>query len=71
MIIYEDDCVGCPQGCIDCGRKRVPHLYCDKCDEEFDDETLYDVDGIMLCANCILETFQTIRQTGKTMHDYE
>ena len=37
MILYEmeSDCVGCPQGCINCGRReKTPHLedfVCDCC----------------------------------------
>ncbi len=52
MRRYENDCVGCPQGCINCGRKSVLHLYCDRCEEEV--ETLYTIDGNEeLCEDCL------------------
>lgn len=40
MIVYENDCVGCPQGCIGCGQDRTPHYYCDVCGEETDGEDI-------------------------------
>lgn len=60
MIQYEDDCVGCPQGCTKCGRDHTPHFYCDKCGEEFQPEALYDVDGEMLCDECALLQYKTV-----------
>ena len=36
MLKYENDCVNCALPCIDCGRKHVPHMYCDSCGEETD-----------------------------------
>lgn len=62
MIQYEDDCVGCPQGCIDCGRRHTAHLYCDKCGDEFQPEELYDVEGEQLCGECILMQYRTVAQ---------
>lgn len=58
MIQFEDECVGCPQGCISCGRKHVPHFYCDNCGEEIDLDDLYKDDDEMLCRDCILSRFQ-------------
>ena len=53
MVRFEDECVGCPteMGCLgnSCPYRNVPHLYCDKCGEEFDE--LYDLDGEQLCAD--------------------
>jgi DNA-directed RNA polymerase subunit RPC12/RpoP len=60
MIRYEDDCVGCPQGCVHCGRDHSPHYYCDECGDEFSPDELYDVDDRMLCAECALDTFKKI-----------
>ena len=48
---YEDECVGCPTYCIECGRKRVPVVYCDKCKDE--DKKIYEFDGEELCIDCI------------------
>lgn len=56
MIKIEDDCVGCPQGCIRCGRKKVPHLYCDSCGEECDE--LYKVHHDQFCKDCTLKELQ-------------
>lgn len=59
MMKIENDCVGCPQGCIDCGRKRVPHYYCDnpKCRAE---ETLYHTEDGDFCADCILAKLEKV-----------
>lgn len=53
MVRVENDCVGCPQGCINCGRKHVEHFYCDKCGEE---DTLYEsYNGEQLCRECLID----------------
>jgi hypothetical protein len=53
MVRVENDCVGCPQGCINCGRKYVEHFYCDKCGEE---DTLYEsYNGEQLCKECLID----------------
>ena len=58
MIKYEDDCVGCPQGCIHCGRDNTKHLYCDRCGDDV--EELYNFLGEELCEECLLKTFEKI-----------
>ena len=54
MIKYENECVGCPveMGCIGslCPHFKVPHYYCDECDEETE---LYEFEGEELCIECI------------------
>ena len=55
MIKYENECVGCPQGCVHCGRDKTQHLYCDRCGE--DSEELYVFDGEELCEECLLDMF--------------
>ena len=62
MIRIENDCVGpCPQGCIDCGKKRTPHYYCDECGEEVEPEELYEYDdGRQRCAPCLLGNYKTL-----------
>lgn len=52
MKQIENDCVGCDLPCINCGRDKVEHFYCDKCGEE---ETLYEYDGEELCEDCLLK----------------
>lgn len=53
MRQYENFCVGCPQGCINCGRKNVLVMSCDKCGEDI--TPLYDFMGLELCLDCIME----------------
>ena len=60
MIRYENDCVGCPQGCINCGRKHTPYFSCDICKDDFEPEELYDVDDEMICADCLLNKYDTV-----------
>lgn len=64
----EDGCVGCPpeMGCLgsSCPNKniRVYSYFCDKCGDEFDAEELYVVDGDDICAECLLNEYQTVAQ---------
>ena len=61
-VEYENDCVGCPQGCINCGRKhsRYVYLICDKCGDEVD--ALYKLDGEELCSSCVLDNLEVITE---------
>lgn len=58
MIIYEDECVGCPKemGCLGdaCSNMNVPHYYCDRCGEEFDPDDTWNItnDSYILCDEC-------------------
>lgn len=58
MIKYEDYCVGCPQGCINCGRKHLPVPYCDECGDELSADDMYKMDDKMLCGHCVLSIFK-------------
>ena len=58
MIKYENECVGCPQGCIHCGRDKTQHLYCDRCGE--DSEELFIFDGEELCEDCLKNSLERI-----------
>lgn len=63
-IEKQNDCVGCPQGCVNCGRNNdydvLDDLICDECGESAD--KLYVVDGKQLCANCVLEGYVEINE---------
>lgn len=55
MIRYLDECVCCDIPCIDCGRKRTPHFYCDRCGKEIDAEGYESFKtewGEYLCDSC-------------------
>ena len=57
MIVYENDCCGCAVPGYPCtgAHKNVPHLYCDRCDDEV--EEVYDFDGDYICEDCLHEMF--------------
>lgn len=61
MIVYEDECVGCPPeiGCFgnSCPKRNAPHYYCDECGAE---DTLRHHDGEHLCADCLLGRFPIV-----------
>lgn len=57
MMKIENDCVGCPQGCIDCGRREVIRYYCDKCGAE---EQLFEYAGQELCRDCLCEEVPSV-----------
>lgn len=67
MKKYEDECVGCPKeiGCfgMSCPNRRVPHYYCDECQDEFETSELYDFYGDMLCKDCLINHFKIISET--------
>lgn len=50
----ENFCVGCPQGCINCGRKKdVLVITCDWCgDDIYYPEDAEDVNGNDVCHKC-------------------
>ena len=52
-IVHENNCVGCPQGCVHCGRDKQGRfaVECDVCGEEVD--KAYLIDGEMVCADCL------------------
>lgn len=60
-----DNCVQCGLPCRGslCPNNSVsPEYTCDECEEEFEPEELYDLDGDMLCKDCLLEQFKTVKQ---------
>ena len=63
MVTYEDECLGCAvpaYPCLgsSCPNRNVKHLYCDLCKKDV--ETLYEVEGEELCADCALNSFEKI-----------
>ena len=63
-IRYEDECCGCAvpgYPCLgsECPNRHVPHLYCDKCEDEV--EELYKTENGELCAICVLEMYEKVR----------
>lgn len=60
MIKFQNECVDCGLPCLGstCSYKRVPHYFCDECEEE---TTLYEFeDGVQLCKDCLLDKFDTV-----------
>lgn len=57
MIIYENECVGCPteMGCMGkaCPYNNVPHVHCDNCDCEAD--IFYAYEGEYFCRDCYVD----------------
>ena len=60
MIKFENECVGCPQGCMgdSCPNRDVQHLYCDRCGADCEELYMFDTDE--LCRECLLEMFDKI-----------
>jgi hypothetical protein len=55
MIVYENDCVGCPteMGCLgeSCPKMNVPYYYCDKCNGDAE----YEYVDKHYCLECLLD----------------
>lgn len=62
MIAIENNCVSCPQGCINCGRKHQEFVMCDghRCNNYAD----YSIDGEDYCEDCARQLMQ------ETMKNY-
>lgn len=62
MIVYENECVGCPTelGCLGemCKYKNVPHFYCDDCGDE---EILFEFEDSQLCISCIKDRLTEVK----------
>lgn len=61
MIGTENICVGCPQGCINCGRKHALVCTCDRCGEQIDPGKLYEYDGEDYCIDCLKMVMPTVK----------
>ena len=63
MIIYENHCSDCATPsypCLgsSCPHRQVPVECCDCCEEPFYENAVYEVDGEILCENCLKEKFR-------------
>ena len=66
MIKEINECVGCPQGCINCGRKSLVIRVCDWCENPIDDY-YYDIENEEVCKECAIEY---IRDNASDYLDY-
>ena len=56
LVDYENDCVGCPQGCVNCGRNHDYPVYeyeCDECKDADYELELFKYKGKELCKYCL------------------
>lgn len=55
-IKIENDCVDCGKPClgIACPYFRVKHFYCDECGEDCDPGDMHEVDGKIICSDCLI-----------------
>lgn len=54
---WENDCVGCPQGCVNCGRDRdYEVIYCDVCGDS--EEEMFEFEGFDLCEQHLFEAWE-------------
>ena len=60
MIYKENSCVGCPQGCISCGRNRDYWVFqCDICGEVFyEEDEVTRINGRDYCNRCYEREFE-------------
>jgi len=60
MKRIENDCVGCPQGCIHCGRERDYIVWeCDECGElMYSEDEVEEVDGKDFCSDCYEKLYE-------------
>lgn len=56
MRSWQNDCVGCPQGCIHCGRQDdYCVVECDECGAC--EENMYQYNGLDYCEDCLFWIF--------------
>lgn len=55
MIRIEDGCVECGKPCIgdSCPYRNEKHYYCDECGEECDPDYMLEINGEMVCIDCL------------------
>lgn len=71
-VSKENDCVGCAQGCIRCGRQHsylsLDDLICDECGDSF--EKVYDYNGNQFCLECLANVVGADEVNEKNYTDY-
>lgn len=66
--VHIDTCVGCTSMGLPCRGRACSNYFgsfeytCDECKGDYEPEELYDVDGRMLCAECVLNQYKTVAQ---------
>lgn len=61
MRYMQNDCVGCPQGCISCGRRRdYLVIECDECG--IWNEVMYEYEGKDYCESCLFEAWLKLNE---------
>lgn len=60
MVRLENDCVGCPQGCIHCskGDSYYYAMYCDECGRSVEDLFLYG--DKQICNDCLVDHYEKV-----------
>lgn len=60
MVHVENDCVGCPQGCIRCGRQYDYYVWeCDECGNQFySEDEVVRINGKDYCDRCYERIFE-------------
>lgn len=58
-IEYVDDCVGCPQGCINCGRRNsyIELYFCENCGDQTDKLYIPKDSDAEFCEDCFKELY--------------
>jgi formylmethanofuran dehydrogenase subunit E len=61
MIKYENECCGCATESYPCNpwckRKKVPHFFCDRCGDEYNENELKYINGQQYCDSCFDELY--------------
>ena len=62
MVRIVNDCVGCYElglHCMpNCNKRYTEVHYCDRCDEEIQEEDIFVIDGEEICYECRLEMLE-------------
>lgn len=54
-LVKDNNCVGCPQGCIHCGRGDFQYYECDGCGNTSFDVKIYKHTNGTYCAKCLVD----------------